>query len=249
MFNLTAKNNHPAQPLKFTLSFSHLFSFWESQKRRESEKRPVLLKWHNRVYWFVPGLDTSPAASSHTQSRDNTVVSSALVRGSYLFMAWLFWVRSSYNVLHSCNSRKILYVREHFSDWEYVGWRDSIVESISWATGLCETGFGIYFDLRVHHGQQGADDSSSCQYLGGGRKPCDSHPTTQVKQSCVSLFLTLVLGLSLLHGVKTLRVAQKAKQLPDQNRRWRLKSYAIPTHCIASLPVLGGRHTIPLKVS
>lgn len=65
----------------------------------------------------------------------------------------------------------------------------------------------------------------------------------------MSLFLTLVFGLSLLHGLKTLRVAQKTKQLPDQNRRWRPKYYVSPTQYIAFIPALGGRHIIPLNTS
>lgn len=65
---------------------------------------------------------------------------------------------------------------------------------------------------------------------------------TSKAASCMSLFLTLALALSLLHGVKTLRVAQKTK-LPDQNRRWRPKYYVFPTQYIAFIPALGGRYT------
>lgn len=43
---------------------------------------------------------------------------------------------------HPGKSRKILYIREHFSDWGYAGWGESSVESISEATGLRETEFG-----------------------------------------------------------------------------------------------------------
>ena len=70
---------------------------------------------------------------------------------------------------------------------------------------------------------------------------------TRKAVSCVGLFPILVLGLNLLHGVKTLRVAQKAKLLLDQNRRWRLRCYAFPTQCMVSLPVLGGRCTTSLN--
>lgn len=66
---------------------------------------------------------------------------------------------------------------------------------------------------------------------------------TRKAASCVSLFLTLVLGLSLLHGVKTLRAAQKTKQLPDRKRRWRPKYYVFPTQHVAFIPALGGRHS------
>lgn len=72
---------------------------------------------------------------------------------------------------------------------------------------------------------------------------------TSKAASCMSLFLNLVFWLSLLHGVKTLRVAQKTKQLPDQNRRWRPKYYVFPTQYIAFIPALGGRHIIPLNTS
>ena len=73
-------------------------------------------------------------------------------------------------------------------DGETVVWKASVKRLVYVKLHLeFERSFhpGIYFGLtvlHVHHGQQCADDSSSCQHLGGGRKPCDSHSTTQGKQ-------------------------------------------------------------------
>lgn len=74
--------------------------------------------------------------------------------------------------------------------------------------------------------------SGSCQHLEGtGRRACDSHPTTQGKQHNGCLFLTLALELNLLHEIKNLRVAEKEKQLPDQN----LNVMPSP-HCLSPCP-------------
>jgi len=81
VFNLRVTNrNRPAQPFGFTLTFFHLFF----PLRRDH----CYSNGTTELIGLARGLDMSTADSSHTQSRYYiVVVSSALVRGSYLFMA------------------------------------------------------------------------------------------------------------------------------------------------------------------
>lgn len=92
----------------------------------------------------------SAAASSHRQNRETTLLLSPQ-RWQERFLSIDGLAPLSRKEVqcppHPGNSRKILYIREHFSDRGYAGWGESSVESISEATGLCETEFGNWKSL------------------------------------------------------------------------------------------------------
>lgn len=178
-------------------------------------------------------------------------------------MAWLFSVGSRYKILIHATAEKNLYIREHLQkNLRTEDMQDG--ETVMWKTSVKQLGF-VTLHLEIWtvfsprnaicpDWPRGPPWPAVCwqqQQLPAPRMRKTTlwfpfHKESSVM--CESL-PDAYLGLSLLHGLKTLRVAGKATQLPDQNQRQRPKCYAFPTEYIATLPALGGRQTRSSNIS